>query len=133
MPAQAEESMPDENAAREPVGNVVLDGPVRALTIDRTADRFEIRDGDDLAILTFRVKGSALSILHTEVPSSLRGQGLGEALAEAALDDAGKRGMTVKPYCPFVARYIEQHPEYRTLVDPTFTPTPTGADDATRE
>jgi predicted GNAT family acetyltransferase len=125
--------MPDENAARATVGDLVLDGPVRSLTIDRTADRFEIRDGEDVAILTFRIKGSAMSILHTEVPSSLRGQGLGEALAEAALDDVGKRGMTVKPYCPFVARYIEHHPEYRALIDPAFAPAPTGADDASRE
>ena len=125
--------MPDENAARDTVGDVVLDGPVRALAIVRTADRFEIRDGEDVAFLTFRGRGSAMSILHTEVPPSLRGQGLGEALAEAALDDAGKRGMTVKPYCPFVARYIEHHPEYRALVDPAFSPAPAGADDATRE
>ena len=75
---------------------------------------------EDVAFLTFRIKGSIVSMVHTEVPEALRGQGLGEALTRAALDDARRRGMTVKPYCPFVSKYIESHPRTATLVDPAF-------------
>jgi predicted GNAT family acetyltransferase len=112
--------MSDDAEMRETVGEVLVDGPVRSLPILRTADRFEIHVDDQVAFLTFRVRGSIVSIIHTEVPESLRGNGLGEALAKAALDDAHRRGMTVKPYCPFVAWYIENNPEFRVLVDPTF-------------
>ena len=113
--------MSDDSTSRcETVGEVVIDGPIRALEIQRTPARFEVRVGDEIAFLTFRVTGSAMSIRHTEVPAALRGKGLGEALARAALDDARARGMAVKPYCPFVARYIESRPEYRALVDPAF-------------
>ena|SRR5687768_5963387 len=110
----------DTTAPGETVGEAVIDGPIRALEIKRTPDRFEVRVGDQVAFLTFRVKGSVMSVTHTEVAASLRGQGLGEALARAALDDARARGMTVKPYCPFVAGYIESHSEYGALLDPAF-------------
>jgi uncharacterized protein len=110
---------------RETVGDVVIDGPIRSLEIQRTAERFEIHVDEEVAFLAFRISGSAMAVTHTEVPRALRGKGLGEALARAALDDARARGLTVKPYCPFVARYIEGHPEYAALVDPTF-PTDAG-------
>jgi uncharacterized protein len=107
---------------RETVGDVVIDGPIRSLEIQRTPERFEIHVDEEVAFLAFRVSGSAMSVTHTEVPSALRSKGLGEALARAALDDARTRGLTVKPYCPFVARYIEGHSEYAALVDPAFFP-----------
>jgi predicted GNAT family acetyltransferase len=105
---------------RETVGDVVIDGPIRSIEIQRTAERFEIHVDEEVAFLAFRISGSAMAVTHTEVPTALRGKGLGEALARAALDDARARGLTVKPYCPFVARYIESHPEYAALVDPAF-------------
>jgi predicted GNAT family acetyltransferase len=113
------------SSPREIVGEVVIDGPIRSIEIHRTASRFEIHIDGEVAFLTFRVSGSAMAVTHTEVPRALRGKGLGEALARAALEDARARGLTVKPYCPFVARYIESHPEYAALVDPAF---PTNAD-----
>lgn len=112
--------MSDGNAGRELVGEVVVDGPIRSLPIYRIAGRFEIPIDEETALLEFRANDSSMAITHTEVPMSLRGQGVGEALAKAALDDVRKRGLTVKPYCPFVARYIKDHPEYQDLVDPAF-------------
>ena len=125
--------MVDGNAKQELVGEVVVDGPIRSLPIYRVPGRFEVPIGEEAALLEFRANGSSMAITHTEVPRSLRGQGIGEALARAALDDARTRGLTVKPYCPFVARYVAQHPDYAPLIDPAFTQTPTGADDAARE
>ena len=112
--------MSDAPQVDETVGEVTLDGPVRSLPIRRTNERFEVRLDDEAAVLEYRLRGTVLSVTHTEVPEALRGQGIGEALARVALDDARARGMTVKPYCPFVARYIESHPEYCDLVDPGF-------------
>ena len=105
----------------ETVGEVTIDGPIRSLPITRTGEQFEIRVEGDVAVMTYRVNGSAVSLLHTEVPVALRGQGLGEALAQAALEDTRRRGLTVRPYCPFVARYIERHSEFLPLVDPGFS------------
>ena len=112
--------MSNDSPQREAVGEVTLDGPIRSVLIERTAAQYEVRVDDQLAVLTFRTNASAISFLHTEVPETLRGQGLGEALARAALDDARRRGLVVRPYCPFVAWYIEKHDEYRPLIDPAF-------------
>jgi predicted GNAT family acetyltransferase len=41
-------------------------------------------------------------------------------LAAAVLDEARRHGDDVVPLCPFIAYYIEQHPEYESLVAPDY-------------
>jgi len=88
----------------------------------RNADRgrFEVVVGDQTAFLTYHLNQHVLSLIHTEVPPSLRGKRLGDALARSALDYARDQGFTVKPFCQFVAGFIHRHPEYADLVDPGF-------------
>jgi uncharacterized protein len=105
---------------RRTIGEVVIDGVARAIQINERAGRFEIRVDGHVAITTFRVFGSVLSLLHTEVPEALRGKHIADALARGALEYARDHGMTIKPFCPFVARYITRHTEFQTLVDPSF-------------
>jgi uncharacterized protein len=54
---------------------------------------------------------------HTEIDDAFEGHGLGSTLARDALDDARAHGLRVVPLCPFIAAYIERHPEYQDLVD----------------
>ena len=68
-------------------------------------------------VLSYRHNGDdVLDLRSTLVPPHLRGQGLGSTLVQHALDYARENGMRVIPSCPFVARYIEDHPEYQDLV-----------------
>ncbi len=46
------------------------------------------------------------------------GQGLGSKLAAGVLEAMRERGETLYPICPFIARYIEEHPEYSDVVVP---------------
>jgi uncharacterized protein len=101
--------------ASEAIGEIRIEGHVR-VDIDSEAGRFEIAVGEDTAVLEATVDGTVLSIVHTEIPTQLRGAGLGEALARAALEYARTRGMRVKPYCAFVAGFVDSHPEYQDLV-----------------
>jgi len=55
-------------------------------------------------------------LLHTEVPPSMLDLGMGAKLARTALDFARREKLSVNPVCPFVAKYIERHPEYADLV-----------------
>ena len=55
--------------------------------------------------------------LHTEVDPQFEGHGVGSRLAREALDEARAKGLRVVPRCPFIARYIKEHPEYQALVD----------------
>ena len=52
----------------------------------------------------------------TEVPDPMEHHGYGSALAEAALGFAKSEGLKIIPSCPFVAAYLEKHPEHASLV-----------------
>ncbi|MFN8573306.1 MAG: GNAT family N-acetyltransferase [Gemmatimonadaceae bacterium] len=80
------------------------------------ASQFEVTVDGHLAVSQYRLGDGRIVFTHTEVPAELSGRGVGSALARAALDQARERGLRVEPRCPFVARYIERHPEYADLV-----------------
>ena len=98
----------------------MVDGASVPIVRDTDQDRIEITIGNQTAFLTYHLKQNVLSLIHTEVPSALRGKRLGDELARSVLNDARDQGLTVKPYCPFVAGFISRHPEYAGLVDPAF-------------
>jgi predicted GNAT family acetyltransferase len=62
------------------------------------------------------VAGHVLALLHTEIPDALRGSGIASTLAQTALDWARDHHMKVDVVCPFVAAFLETHPEYSDLV-----------------
>ena len=81
------------------------------------AHRYELRDGDTvLGSIVYRLHGEVITLVHTEVDPAFGGQGHAATLARGALDDARARGLRVVPSCPYVAAYIEKHPEYADLV-----------------
>jgi predicted GNAT family acetyltransferase len=82
-------------------------------TIERNDEdeRFELWIADELAELDFHLAGKRLSLIHTEVPESKEGQGIGGRLVQAALDYAAAEGLTVIPYCPFAREWLERHPD----------------------
>ncbi len=80
--------------------------------------RYELRIDDRVVgVADYRAEGGTLVFPHTEIDPAMRGRGLGARLVGAALDDVRARGGTVVPRCWFVARFIDDHPEYRSLVD----------------
>ncbi|HEY2755820.1 MAG TPA: GNAT family N-acetyltransferase [Pseudolabrys sp.] len=77
--------------------------------------RFELDLDGHTAFSVYRREGSLLTIMHTEVPKELNGQGIGSRLARGLLEIARTQGLKVKPLCPFVASYMDKHPEYADL------------------
>lgn len=79
--------------------------------------RYELRAGDELVgFIDYRLHGDLIRLLHTEVLPAFNGQGHAGTLARSALDDARARDLSVDPVCPYVAAYIDKHPEYADLV-----------------
>ncbi|MFD2766055.1 GNAT family N-acetyltransferase [Micromonospora eburnea] len=79
--------------------------------------RFEILVDDALAGFTaYQPRGGLLVFTHTEVDQRYRGMGVGAALVRGTLDQLRERGDRLVPKCPFVAAFIERHPEYADLV-----------------
>jgi len=83
--------------------------------------RYELRlQGRLIGLAAYRRRNGRIAFTHTEVDESLEGRGFGSQLAAAALSDARRQGLEVVPLCPFIAHYIEQHPEYAELVALTY-------------
>ena len=81
------------------------------------ASRYELRLGGRLiGLAAYRRRDRRIAFTHTEVDESCEGRGFGSRLAAAALEDARREGLEVAPLCPFIAHYIDRHPEYEKLV-----------------
>jgi uncharacterized protein len=95
------------------------------LTVTRNDDahRYEGHLGEDTAIIDFRRREDGdppvVVMTHTEVPDSMRGEGVGGELVRQALDDVRARGEAVVAECPFVASWVEEHPDYQDLLADT--------------
>lgn len=83
---------------------------------DEARRRFEVEYDGRLSELTYDRREGAIRFLHTGVPRELEGHGIAGRLAQEALDYAREQGLQVVPLCPYVRKYIQEHPEYEALV-----------------
>ena len=87
-----------------------------AIRHEPDARRFTADVGGKTAYITYReLDPQLLELDHTYVPHERRGGGIASQLTSRALEYAREHGFRVVPSCPFVAAYIERHPEYREL------------------
>jgi predicted GNAT family acetyltransferase len=84
---------------------------------DAAQQRFSLKLGDARAVLDYaRVDASTLDYRHTFVPPSIRGRGIASALTAYALRYARDENLKVIPSCPFVAAFVQRHPEHKPVV-----------------
>lgn len=70
-------------------------------------------DNGTLAEMTWISRGEDHIVIdHTRVDETLRGTGAGKSLLDAIVAMASKRGLKIKPVCPFVVALFRKHPEY---------------------
>lgn len=82
--------------------------------------QFEIALEGEKAYLTYRFYKKDIAFMHTTVPKALEGRGIASALAREAFRYAAALRKKVMVYCPFVAGFVKNHPEYRQLLDPEY-------------
>ncbi|MBC2933656.1 N-acetyltransferase [Nocardioides sp. zg-1228] len=101
------------------------------VTVTRNPDRqrYEAVLGDSTVagFLDYQETSELVALTHTEVAPSFEGQGVGSALARAALDDIRARRLRALVICPYVTRWLRRHPDYRDLL---YNAAPSTADDA---
>ncbi|MDH6343024.1 putative GNAT family acetyltransferase [Parabacteroides sp. PFB2-12] len=90
--------------------------------------QYELIKNDALQQFEFNIKGYTpliefvmipdgdVFLTHTEVPMSLAGQGVGTQLVKETLEYLDENNLRVVPLCPFVASYIQKHPEWEKIV-----------------
>jgi predicted GNAT family acetyltransferase len=80
-------------------------------------NRFVLEMDGLASVLEYRQADPAtLDYYRTFVPPALRGRGIASSITGAALRYARDAGLKVIPTCPFVASYIERHPELKDIV-----------------
>ena len=73
--------------------------------------RYEFQIDDKIAQIDYiKSNNGEIYLVHTEVPASLGGRGVGSQL------DIERQGLRLVPLCPFVAGYIHKHPEWKRIV-----------------
>jgi hypothetical protein len=94
-----------------------------AITITRQEEsgkgRYEARVAgfEEPGEMTYRRVSPELIIVdHTLAPDSLRGKGVGMALANRVIADARAEGFKIVPLCRYLAAQAERHPEWSDVI-----------------
>jgi uncharacterized protein len=83
---------------------------------NRALERYELDTAAGPAFIDYHRNGNTVTMLHAEVPPSLRGRDIGSALVRGALELVREQGESVIPRCPFVVAYVNRHPDVQDLV-----------------
>lgn len=84
--------------------------------LNETAHQFELDVNGELAFLEFYREGDKLFLTHTEVPDTVRGQGVAAHLVKHVLQYARENGLFITPLCSYVAYYFNNNPEWSSLL-----------------
>jgi len=80
-------------------------------------EQYEIRaDGELAGFVQYHLRDGVIAFLHTQTDPRFRGHGVAGTLVRSSLEAARERHLAVLPYCPFVQRWLTEHPEYTDLV-----------------
>lgn len=91
-----------------------MDNKIRHNKFDR---QFELsfKNGEK-AFVCYTKKGNHLNLIHTEVPTHLRGQGIGKELVLKTFDTIRKEGYTATAHCTCIKAVRQQNPAYADLI-----------------
>lgn len=90
------------------------------VTNNTAEHRFEVNLEGQVAYAEYSLVEHGLILPHTVVPEAFEGKGVGSALARTALGYARDHALKVIPVCPFMAAYIQKHPEWHDIVHDTY-------------
>jgi uncharacterized protein len=81
-------------------------------------ERFElVIDGDLAGYSAYTLTDDTITFTHTEILGQQREHGLGGRLVRDALDQVRDHtDYRVVAQCPFVAKFIREHPDYQDLL-----------------
>ncbi len=79
-------------------------------------NRFEVVVDGLTGYVEYVPFNGGIDIVHTIVPTPLRGRGMAHALVASVLEYARKGKLRVIPTCSFAAVYLRRHPEELELM-----------------
>ncbi|HEY4377867.1 MAG TPA: GNAT family N-acetyltransferase [Acidimicrobiales bacterium] len=87
------------------------------ITDHHERSRYELAvDGQLAGFADYRRRPGVIDLVHTQIDPEFQGQGLAGKLIAYMLDSARAEGLVVEPSCPFVRKFLGDHPADRDLV-----------------
>jgi predicted GNAT family acetyltransferase len=83
---------------------------------DPSQHRYQLTVDGHVAATYYEITGGVITLVHTEVPPELGGQGIGSKLIKGALDQVRADGLKVVAQCPFVKAFIDKNAAYQDLL-----------------
>lgn len=83
---------------------------------NKEKNRFETTIDGYKAFIEYKIDGETIELHHTEVDPALGGRGVASEMTETVLLDLEQQGLKVIPTCPFIEKYIERHPEWKSIL-----------------
>lgn len=84
--------------------------------------RFEVNLNGEFAFIEYKWYKGDIAFMHSVVPESFAGKGIGTKLARAGIEYANAENVKIMLYCPFVSKFVKEHEEYHHLVDTQYHP-----------
>jgi uncharacterized protein len=95
-----------------------LPSPAVDVRKDESSRLYEaLVDGRVVGDLAYETTGGRISLTHSYVDEDQRHRGVASALARYALEDVSRSRTKAAVYCGFVADYVQNHPEWKHLVE----------------
>jgi hypothetical protein len=89
------------------------------LTVEKQPDRSRyalLADGEVIGVAEYELREDAIVFTHTQVDPEKRERGMASELVQTALDDVRDRtALRVVATCPYVRRWLADHPAYQAL------------------
>lgn len=90
-----------------------------SLTVQNEPDesRYSLyKDGERIGVAEYELRDDAIVFTHTVVDPEKRERGMASTLVQTALDDVrDNTDLRVVASCPYVRKWISEHPEYAAL------------------
>lgn len=115
---ELDEAIEESFPASDPPANTVETGVVprelppiseTAVSDNLTRSRFELDIDGQTAFLDYKRSPLGLTLVHTEVPENLRGQGFGTRLVKRAVEIGRAEGLRIIAECAFAKAILRKH------------------------
>ncbi|TDE14201.1 GNAT family N-acetyltransferase [Jiangella asiatica] len=114
-------SADQESDAPNQSGAIAPDTDDLTITDNRDVGIYEATIGGRTAAgLVYNQVGNRVILMAASVLPEFRGKGIAGRLISGVLDELRRQGKTATVSCPFTAAFVNAHPEYADVLDPTF-------------
>ena len=71
---------------------------------------------NDVAFIEYQLKNEVYYLTHSEVPTNLRGQGIGRKLVQKTFDYLKLNNLQAKAICTYIRKVVGRNPEWQTSI-----------------